>query len=444
MAQIRYTNAFGLPGGFNITNNEPIDSRMYVKDINHIYLEENWATVKPYNGLIVSDPNGEVRVCINASEYQLESSWKNIGDSETILQIIEENEEVIAAAITNLDDRLLTSEETLNTLNEEIVKNEKVIATALTNLDTRVLDTKTKINTLNEETAQIRQTIIDNEKVIATSLNEIYNVIDNVAGLEEISYNDLINKRSAKRLVPGRLYRIIDYVTTTTEKNTVSAGHRFDIIVQALDKNILCEKALAVKNEDDTYFPNNTKFESWQLWYSLDNNMTRFPWADVFNGKGVIYRMIDERGNDCPYDFKNIMFQLSGRTYYTFDKEANDFSLELGCYNNIIKPYVNGLNCNIILGPKSNNNFIGNNSHHNVLPTMSQNIRIDNNVSYIMLLGETTVKDAHKNYHIMSGVGNDDNNYTYIDITPDLEYVTKVGVNSSGIVKQWCEADLIL
>lgn len=27
------------------------------------------------------------------------------------------------------------------------------------------------------------------------------------------------------------------------------------------------------------------------------------------NGKGVIYRMIDEHNNDCPYDFKNIQFK---------------------------------------------------------------------------------------------------------------------------------------
>lgn len=33
--------------------------------------------------------------------------------------------------------------------------------------------------------------------------------------------------------------------------------------------------------------------------------------ADIsWNGKGIIYRMIDEWGNDCPYDFKNIQYIL--------------------------------------------------------------------------------------------------------------------------------------
>ena len=47
---------------------------------------------------------------------------------------------------------------------------------------------------------------------------------------------------------------------------------------------------------------------AWKIWYSLDNDTNRFAWADSVNGKGVIYRMIDEFNNDCSYDFKNIQF----------------------------------------------------------------------------------------------------------------------------------------
>ena len=78
MADIRFDNMFWSPGGFNIQSGEPIDSRMYVADITHIYSAENWKKVKPYPGLIVSAPNGEVRICVN-SDYTLESSWKKIG-----------------------------------------------------------------------------------------------------------------------------------------------------------------------------------------------------------------------------------------------------------------------------------------------------------------------------------------------------------------------------
>ena len=74
MRDIRYDNSFRLAGGFNITNAEPIDSRIYVTEISHIYLDENWVMVKPYPGLIVSDPTGEIRICVN-SDYTQESSW---------------------------------------------------------------------------------------------------------------------------------------------------------------------------------------------------------------------------------------------------------------------------------------------------------------------------------------------------------------------------------
>jgi hypothetical protein len=45
---------------------------------------------------------------------------------------------------------------------------------------------------------------------------------------------------------------------------------------------------------------------AWELKYCLDNDTTRFAWADEENGKGVIYYMKDEKNNECPYDFKNI------------------------------------------------------------------------------------------------------------------------------------------
>lgn len=48
---------------------------------------------------------------------------------------------------------------------------------------------------------------------------------------------------------------------------------------------------------------------AWELKYSLDNDTTRFAWADEANGKGVVYWMKDEHNNECPYDFKNVQFR---------------------------------------------------------------------------------------------------------------------------------------
>ena len=76
-------------------------------------------------------------------------------------------------------------------------------------------------------------------------------------------------------------------------------------------------------------------------------------YADAAAGKGVIYRMIDEFGNDCPYDFKNILFTDTNHNpalytnAYTFSvtesssfKDASLTGIASVCLNNIINPYI--------------------------------------------------------------------------------------------------------
>lgn len=127
----------------------------------------------------------------------------------------------------------------------------------------------------------------------------------------ETTYADLKSMRDNSTLTPGMLYRITDYECTTTQENTISAGNKFDIIVLATGTNSLSEQARAINHtpqEGETDYFANSNLSAWQIWYCLDNNTTRFAWADATNGKGVIYRMIDEWGNECGYDFKNIMY----------------------------------------------------------------------------------------------------------------------------------------
>lgn len=123
-----------------------------------------------------------------------------------------------------------------------------------------------------------------------------------------ISWSDLKALRDNGELLPGRFYRITDYVTTTSQADTQSAGHQFDIVIMATTGSTLSESAVAVLHDGDTYFQ-NARLEAWELKYSLDNDANRFAWADPVNGKGVIYLMKDEYANELPYDFKNIMFK---------------------------------------------------------------------------------------------------------------------------------------
>ena len=124
-------------------------------------------------------------------------------------------------------------------------------------------------------------------------------------------------------LVPGTWYRITDYVATIPSghrSGAISANKPFDIIVLATSENTFSEEAKAAINENDNYFSLSDSYstgalpqnlDAWKVWYCIDNDDVRFDWADQINGKGVIYRLIDEYNNDCPYDFKGICFSKS-------------------------------------------------------------------------------------------------------------------------------------
>ena len=211
--------------------------------------------------------------------------------------------------------------------------------------------------------------------------------------LTEITWSSLKSLADAGTLVPGQYYRITDYTCTTTVSGTKSAGHVFDIIVRADSVNKLNEEAHAIQHTGDTYFA-NCDLNAWKIWYCLDNDTNRFTWADNTNGKGVIYRMIDEFNNDVPYDFKNIQFyrqwnsnksswstissDTTGVPCYTFSSngdsstvEFTDFSLSRtnNVYSNVIKECIFsgklGLNINCFFGSNYYYNTFGNECCYN-------------------------------------------------------------------------------
>ncbi len=159
-------------------------------------------------------------------------------------------------------------------------------------------------------------------KTIVGAINELWNrFTDYVKGIKHITYAQLKSMRDTGTLVAGQWYRITDYVTTVANDTEArSAGHVFDILVFATSQNTLSEEAKAIKSARDTdnYFA-DSNLDAWKIWYSLDNDVTRFAWADAENGTGVIYRMIDEWQNDCPYDFKNVQY----KRYKVIDTSPN-------------------------------------------------------------------------------------------------------------------------
>ena len=144
------------------------------------------------------------------------------------------------------------------------------------------------------------------------------------APMLSITWSALRSLRNGGGLIPGMQYRITDFVTTTAQADTRSAGHAFDVIVTADDTYTLNENARACMHEGDSYF-SDSNLKAWKLKYCLNNDISRFAWADTSNGKGVIYRLVDEFNNDFPYDFKNIQFKrykASGHIYRSSTSKA--------------------------------------------------------------------------------------------------------------------------
>ena len=153
------------------------------------------------------------------------------------------------------------------------------------------------------------------EIITADKLNHMEDGIAATTGgapLESTTYSELLTKRNNGTLTPGMQYRITDYVCTTTQEESRAVSHPFDIIVVADDESTLNENARACLHEGDSYYSaegHQANLETWELKYCINNDTNRFAWADVENGKGVIYWMKDDRGNECPYDFKQIQFK---------------------------------------------------------------------------------------------------------------------------------------
>ena len=131
--------------------------------------------------------------------------------------------------------------------------------------------------------------------------------------MESITYTALKALRDGGNLIPGKQYRITDYVCTVVNDSEARAvSHPYDIIVTADTANMLNENARACLHEGDTYYSAEgaqADLSAWELKYCLDNDTSRFAWADATNGKGVVFWLKDDWNNECPYDFKQIQFK---------------------------------------------------------------------------------------------------------------------------------------
>lgn len=158
-----------------------------------------------------------------------------------------------------------------------------------------------------------------------------YDLVGSGSGgaLIEIAHSELVDLRDSGRLVQGNKYRITDY--NALFKTLRSAQHQFDIVVEALSSSKLSEKASAMRHEGDVYFE-NSNLELWTVYYSLDNDTSRFKEA-LASGKGFIWRLIDEYNNDVCFDFKNALFTMSGSDFPFITSSDGSLDFYLFSYN---------------------------------------------------------------------------------------------------------------
>ena len=76
----RNNNTFSLGAGFNITGQEPIDSRLTVSVLSDLTSSATWEGVGLYNGLTVSvQEDGSLWVLKNRDEYTNSDNWIKVG-----------------------------------------------------------------------------------------------------------------------------------------------------------------------------------------------------------------------------------------------------------------------------------------------------------------------------------------------------------------------------
>lgn len=125
-------------------------------------------------------------------------------------------------------------------------------------------------HTITQEITSMRSDLAD----FSEDLNNITARLNtlNPDLLKSVTYTELVELRNNSRLIPGMMYRITDYQCTTTQENTMSAGHGFDIVVTALSNNTLDEHARAMKSSSTTYY----LWEKYEDNNDYGRNLTRY------------------------------------------------------------------------------------------------------------------------------------------------------------------------
>lgn len=143
----------------------------------------------------------------------------------------------------------------------------------------------------------------------------------------EITYSELKSLRDNGQLAPGCWYRITDYETTTSQYNTQSAGHLFDIIVLALDNKTLSEEAFACHSERDIKLQ-GMKMVTVNGSEQHVNNLIRKSYLDGEYEGEVYYAFTIENNTNVGFYLKSLEEEPTTSTVFIFLSDGTPTTIQ--------------------------------------------------------------------------------------------------------------------
>ena len=269
-----------------------------------------------------------------------------------------------------------------------------------------------------------------------------YDIYVDSTNMVSTTYSDLKSLRDNGQLIPGQQYRIIDFVTTTTQEETQSAGHPFDIIVTADSTNKLNENARAIQHTGDAYFV-NSDLASWEIKYEMDEDENLA--ASIHSNfelisDGVTYL------RDTSKDVGSYYAWTKGsQTIYTYNLSGDDVSC--GYIDVYIDDYSTRGEITVVNGNNISANFYA--IYHNQTGTTSSNTNttITSTLSYSLNLTRQSQSDFTYNGDSYYGWYTEEEGNTYytrtsspyiggsifyVDIYDNFEFIGRINQQSSS------------
>ena len=132
-----------------------------------------------------------------------------------------------------------------------------------------------------------RQRLANQPVVVTKSPLEQFEALEAQVQPVPVNNETLLEMMRAKKLIPGQMYRITDFITHGDAFAAADQEQPLDIIVMATGETTLSESALAMPHEGNSHF-STANVQGWQLGFTPTINTARFPDADPL-WKGLVY-----------------------------------------------------------------------------------------------------------------------------------------------------------